>query len=108
GSGEVARHNVAAFNATTGAVLKWNPGTNGTVRTIAVTSTRVYLGGSFSSVGGKARSNLAAVTYAGAVAKWNPGANRAVFVIRPGPNGELFAGGDFTKIGGATRRHLAE
>ena len=108
GSGEVKRQNVAAFNATTGAVLKWNPGANGTVRSIATASDRVYLGGSFTSVGGRARSNLAAVSTGGTVAKWNPGANRSVFVVRLGPNGNLFVGGDFGKVGGLTRRHLAE
>jgi len=54
-SGGTKRSNVAAFNATTGALLKWNPGANGAVRAIAVTSTRVYLGGSFTSVRGHAR-----------------------------------------------------
>jgi hypothetical protein len=108
GSGEVARRNVAAFNATTGAVLKWNPGANGAVRAIAVASTRVYLGGTFTSVGGRARSNLAAVSTGGQVAKWNPGANRSVLAIRLGPNGNLFVGGDFGKVRGATRHHLAE
>jgi hypothetical protein len=108
GTGAVARRNVAAFNTRTGAVLRWNPGANGTVRTIAVTATRVYLGGSFTAVGGRARANLAAVSLKGVVAKWNPGANRSVYVLRIGPNGELFAGGDFGKVGGRSRHHLAE
>jgi hypothetical protein len=108
GTRAVTRNNVAAFSIKTGAVLKWNPGANGTVRTIVVTSKRIYLGGSFTTVGGRARANLAAVSRAGIVGKWNPGANRSVFVLRLGPNGRLFAGGDFTKIGGKVRRHLAE
>jgi hypothetical protein len=109
GSGEVVRNGAAAFNATTGALLRWNPNVNGNVRTIAAVKTRVYLGGTFTSVGGRARSNIAAVaTGTGAVAKWNPGASRSVYVIREGPNGNLFVGGDFGKFGGATRRHLAE
>jgi hypothetical protein len=108
GSGEVRRRNVAAFNATTGAVLRWNPGANGTVRTIAVAPSRVYLGGTFTSVGGRARKNIAAVSTTGQVAKWNPGASKSVFVIRLGPNGNLFVGGDFGKFGGKSRKHLAE
>ncbi len=68
-----------------------------------VTSTRVYLGGSFTTVGGRSRSNVAAVSFGGVVSKWNPGANRSVFVLRLGPNGQLFAGGDFTRIGGKLR-----
>jgi trimeric autotransporter adhesin len=109
GTDEVVRNGAAAFNATTGALLKWNPNVNGNVRTIAVVKTRVYLGGTFTSVGGKARSNIAAVaTGTGAVAKWNPGASRSVFIIRAGPNGNLFVGGDFSTFGGHTRHHLAE
>jgi hypothetical protein len=108
GTKAFTRHNVAAFNTKTGAVLKWSPGTNGTVRTIVVTSTRIYLGGSFTTVGARARANVAAVSLGGVVSKWNPRANRSVFVLRLGPNGQLFAGGDFTKVGGKVRRHLAE
>jgi hypothetical protein len=109
GSGEVVRNNAAAFNATTGALLKWNPNVNGNVRTISVVNTRVYLGGTFSRVGGRPRSNIAAVaTGTGALAKWNPGASRSVFIIRKGPTGNLFVGGDFGSFGGRTRHHLAE
>jgi hypothetical protein len=106
-SGGARRSNVAAFNAKTGALLKWNPGANGAVRAIAVTSTRVYLGGSFTSVGGHARKYLAAVTKTGAVAAWNPGANASVFVVRVGPNGKLFAGGDFSRVHGVVRHRIA-
>jgi hypothetical protein len=109
GTDEVVRNGAAAFNATTGALLKWNPNVNGNVRTIAVVKTRVYLGGTFSKVGGRARSNIAAVnTTTGALAQWNPGASRSVFIIRQGPNGNLFVGGDFGNFGGRTRHHLAE
>src|SRR6478672_3812974 len=48
GSSETVRNNAAAFNATTGALLSWNPNVNGQVRTISVVKTRVYLGGTFS------------------------------------------------------------
>jgi trimeric autotransporter adhesin len=107
GSGGKARSNVAAFNATTGALLPWNPGANGAVRAISVTSTRVYLGGSFTSVAGHARSHLAALTKTGKVAAWNPGANAAVFALRLGPNGKLFVGGDFGRIHGVARHRIA-
>jgi hypothetical protein len=109
GSSETVRNNAAAFNATTGALLGWNPNVNGQVRTISVVKTRVYLGGTFSKVGGRPRSNIAAVaTGTGALAQWNPGASRSVFIIREGPNGNLFVGGDFGSFGGRTRHHLAE
>ncbi len=106
-SGGKPRHNVAAFNAKTGALLPWNPGANGAVRAIAVTSTRVYLGGSFTSVRRHARNHLAALTKSGKVAAWNPGANAAVFAVRVGPNGKLFVGGDFNRIHGVVRHRIA-
>jgi hypothetical protein len=61
GVGEVVREHAAALNRKTGALLKWNPKVDGTVWAIAVWKSRVYLGGDFNSVGGKPRSNLAAV-----------------------------------------------
>ena len=66
GSGRsVARSNVAALDATTGAPLNWHPRVGGTVYSIAVSGSRVYLGGAFTSVGGAVRDHLAAVSTAG-------------------------------------------
>src|SRR4249919_2358822 len=70
GSGKsVRRVNVAAFNARTGALLKWHPRVGGTVYSIAVSGSRVYLGGAFTSVDGIVRDRLAAVTTAGALTR---------------------------------------
>src|SRR5258708_34156735 len=54
GKPTLTRHNVLAFNATTGAISSWDPNTNGEVNSIAFTddSATAYLGGSFSSVHG--------------------------------------------------------
>jgi hypothetical protein len=104
----VKRSNVAAFSTTTGAVLRWHPQVSGTVYSIAVSGSRVYLGGAFTSIDGAARSRLAAVTTAGTLSGWNPRADSTVDVVRIGPNGNVFAGGRFGRIGGVPRSRIAE
>jgi hypothetical protein len=109
GSGKsVRRSNVAAFDASTGALLKWHPRVGGTVYSIAVSGSRVYLGGAFTSVDGVVRDRLAAVTTAGALTGWNPHADSTVDDVEIGPNGNVFAGGRFGRIGGVPRSRLAE
>lgn len=104
----VKRSNVAAFSTTTGAVLRWHPKVSGTVYSIAVSGSRVYLGGAFTSVDGSVRDRLAAVTTAGTLSRWNPHADSTVDVVRIGPNGNVFVGGRFGRIGGAARSRVAE
>ena len=104
----MARSNVAALDATTGEPLNWHPRVGGTVYSIAVSGSRVYLGGAFTSVGGAVRDHLAAVSTAGALTGWNPHADSTVNVVRVGPNGNVFVGGRFGRIGGVTRSRVAE
>lgn len=109
GVGEVARDHAAALDRATGELLKWNPRVNGTVWAIAVWKQRVYLGGDFTSVRGKPRSNLAAVdAVTGRLLDWAPKANRQVRVFRFDANGDLYVGGSFSKVNGASRARLAK
>jgi hypothetical protein len=105
---DVSRQNVAAINVATGKLLPWNPGVNGRVYSIAVRGSTLYLGGLFSTVGGRPRSDLAAVSAAGAVTAWAPKADGAVNVVTVGPNGNLFVGGEFNRLNGSVRHHLGE
>ncbi|NYJ06256.1 PKD domain-containing protein [Petropleomorpha daqingensis] len=68
------RQRVAAFDATTGAlVAAWHPTVNSQVRAIAATADTVYLGGSITAVGGVSRSRLAAVRASdGGLLPWAP------------------------------------
>ncbi len=109
GSGEVVREHAAALNRKTGDLLRWNPHVDGTVWAIAVWKSRVYLGGDFTSVGGKPRSNLAAVdATTGDVLNWAPRANGAVRTFRLDADGQLYVGGSFGKVNGAPRQRLAK
>src|SRR3954451_5664591 len=52
GTAEVTRNHAAAINLTTGALLPWNPNVNGLVRALLASGGNVYIGGSFTTVGG--------------------------------------------------------
>src|SRR5438067_9769415 len=75
-----SRAHVAAVTTSGSAVRKWHANTNGTVYAIAVSASRVYLGGSFTAVKGRRRIRLAAIgnTSSAAVAPWHPNANSTV------------------------------
>ena len=66
------RTHLAAFE-TTGALLPFDPDPNGPVRAIALSPTRAYIAGDFSSVGGQGRTVSAAFALPGlALTAWKP------------------------------------
>lgn len=107
----VARNNLGAVDANTGRVTDWNPDANGSVRAMALSSdgTRLYLGGTFTNVGGQFRSRLAAVNLgSGAVDRlWSATTNDTVWTLAVSGNG-VYAGGNFTTVKGQPRNHLAK
>lgn len=125
-TGTQSRSRLAAFATANGAVTGWNPGADATVSAILpdpATGT-VYLGGSFTTLGGAARVALGAVTAAGAVTGWDPAITgchephltKAVGGLAPCvprttalaiDNGTLYAGGNFTYASGVSRHHAA-
>jgi hypothetical protein len=106
------RSGFAAFDATTGAVAAWNPG--GGVFALAVRGGTVYVGGEFTSIAGQPRNHLAALDgTTGTATAWNPNAlgnqpYAPVFAMAvSGGTGTVYAGGEFTSIGGQTRNYVA-
>jgi hypothetical protein len=91
----------------------WGPKDNNpslVVNSVAATANDVYVGGSFTSIGGLARSNLARLSGIGSGAvstNWNPGANQPVTKIIVSSN-DLFVAGAFSSIGGQSRSYLAK
>jgi hypothetical protein len=104
----VTRNHLAAINEATGAPTAWNPNVNGAVHAIKVVGSRVYLGGSFTSIGGTPVRNLAAV---------GRGSGRVVAAFRASANGEvdalaasatkLYVGGTFSRVDGLAHGNLA-
>jgi hypothetical protein len=66
----------------------------------------VYAGGDFSSIGGQARSRIAALDSTGAATSFDPNANNSVYALAVS-GGTVYAGGGFSSIGGQTRNNIA-
>ena len=107
GGTAVTRNHVAAINMTTGALLPWNPNVNGTVYTILPAGNNVYLGGSFTTVGGVTYKNIAEVNNTnGALITAFANTSRPNKAVRAMviANGNLYIGGAFTR----PRNYMAE
>jgi predicted small secreted protein len=109
--GGQTRHNVAALDPTTGALLNWNPDANGEVDALAVSGQSVYMGGRFTAIGGRQRHRLGAVdATSGQVTAWNPAptSDGSSLVLALAVSGQtVYVGGAFDSIGGEPRTDLA-
>jgi trimeric autotransporter adhesin len=103
------RQSLAAFDATSGALLDWNPHLNGVMCAVGAQGNVVYAGGQIALLGGwRHRAGLAALDAAtGQVKPWNPnpdGSQVRSMVIK---NGAVYVSGNFSSVGGQPRSWLA-
>jgi hypothetical protein len=114
GTGEVARANFVVLDAATGAPTSCAPAftrsSSATVRSIAASpdGKTIYVGGLFSSAGGQARNNIAALDVATCtiVSTFKPSPNATVRAIKATAS-KVFYGGDLTIVSGVARKYAA-
>lgn len=106
------RNYLAAVSAGNGQATSWNPNPGGpstehVVNAITTDGSNVYVGGNFTSIGGQARNNLAAIDWvSGHATSWNPDANSGVDALAV-QGSDIIVGGSFTGIGGAGQSAFA-
>ncbi|MCX7018355.1 MAG: hypothetical protein NTY46_05020 [Candidatus Sumerlaeota bacterium] len=111
--GGATRNCLAALDATgTGNATAWDPNAGSTVNALAVSYPMVYAGGIFTIIGGQTRNRLAALdatVNTNNATAWNPNANDLVRALAVSGDGStVYAGGDFTIIGGVSRTYFAQ
>lgn len=111
GTNEMARGNLMAYDVTTGALsTSFSPMANAQVKavTAAPDGSRVYVGGSFTSIDGVARYRLAALDPAtgAVVASWAPQLDYTVNSI-VATDSTVYVGGQFSSANGQPRASLA-
>jgi len=102
------RERLAAFDEN-GTLTSWDPSASGSVRDILVDGSTVNVAGSFPRVSGELRSRLAAVHVDGTLTSWDPSVSGGGNIVNTLTlaNDVIYAGGDFTTVGGASRNGLA-
>lgn len=105
GSTTVPRLHLAAIDLTTGDLLPWNPGTNGTVEAMVFDGTNLILGGSFTKIGNQTRNRLGAVSLTGSIPAWATGADGTVLTLAL-RGSTVYAGGQFLTLGGQPHTRL--
>lgn len=108
--GGVTRQGLVKLDPTTGAVDPvWNAQISNSGAVLAIQQDAagdLFLGGTFTAVGGQPRQNLARITSTGALStSWNAPANNVVWSLLLDGN-ELYVGGGFSSLGGSTRQRI--
>ena len=109
------RASIAALSIADGSATSWDPSGHyftgpAVVETLAVAGSTVYAGGVFTTIGGQARNNVAALNASdGTATTWNPNPNSevAALAISESTGSIVYVGGFFTTIGGQTRNKIA-
>lgn len=111
GTNLTPRSNVLAYDLISGALLPWAPQVNGVVRAVAASpdGSRVYIGGSFTSVNGQTRYNFAALdaTTGQLVANFSPSVGGSGVYAIAVLGDTVYMTGLFTQANGVARSNLA-
>jgi trimeric autotransporter adhesin len=113
GAGGAVRHNLAAFDARTGKLLRWRPDASDVgccgVSALAAEGRTIYVGGPFKRVSGARRTGLAAVSAdgRGRVLPWRPRLKSWDIDALAVGAGRVFAGGFLVFPGTTEDRNMA-
>ena len=95
------------FDATTGVAVSGFPEVKGSVYAVVPDGAGGwYIGGSFTSVGGFPRMDVAHILSNNTISPWNPNANGAVRAMVLSA-GTVYVGGEFTTIASQARSYIA-
>jgi hypothetical protein len=99
-----------AYGPTAGGTPVWNVATNGDVEALVVSSSILYVGGHFTSVGGSTRHHLAALRASGGTLQsWAPDANGVFGAFGAAiTSSRVVFGGEFTTVNGAAHEGVAQ
>jgi hypothetical protein len=107
------RGDLAAIDLRTGQATSWNPGARGRVRVMDDAGDTLYVAGDFDQLAGTPRLNAGAVSKAsGQLLAWRPelsggdGFIGTALALTAG-EGAIYAGGSFTRVGGAFHINVA-
>jgi hypothetical protein len=106
--GADARNSLALVNATSGALLVWNPNANGPAKKLYLNQSNLYVIGDFSQIGSTARNRIASFNLqnAGALRSWSINPDSTIYAITS-TNNAIIIGGLFTQIGSISRSFVA-
>ena len=106
------RANIAKLHADGTLDANWNPSADGAILSLACdTAGNVYAAGEFSAIGGLPRRFIARLSGSGSGAvdaAWDPLPDGIVYTVATDADGNVYAGGYFTFIGGQDRSNLAK
>ena len=112
-NGATTRNYIAELSIYSGTITSWNPNISSLysqINTIVLSTSTMYIGGTFTAVNGTARNRLAELSLSGtgSATSWNPNINGVVDSILVGTS-TLYASGNFSTVNGSvTRNNLAE
>ncbi|MFT3791094.1 MAG: Ig-like domain repeat protein [Rudaea sp.] len=106
------RSNIAKILADGSVDPNWNPSADDSVTALAVDAGgNVYASGWFGNIGGQSRKYIAKLSGTGsgtADANWNPSPDDWVTALAVDAGGNVYAGGQFSSIGGQSRSYIAK
>ena len=107
----MSRGRIAAVDLASGALrTDWVANATSTVYSLSVGGSRLFVGGAFGTIKNVGRSRVAALSLGNGDVDptFNPAANNTVLAVQATTDGSrVYAGGDFTAIGGGSRSYLA-